>query len=362
MTVEHIVYVGTYTEKLPHVAGKAEGIYTYRLEPASGELHYIATTTGVENPSFLTVAPSGKTLYAVEEIAGSTAQPGGVVRSFALDPVTHEPTVINGQPTGGAFPCYVTVDRDERWVLVANHGGGSISVFPIGDGGALGSATCVVEHPTVDGAAPHPHAIRVDPSNRWVLVPDAGLDRVYVYHLNDDGVLTPNDPPFATVPTKTGPRHIDFSPDGSFVYAIGEGASTMTVLRWDAATGTLEPIQAISTLPPGFDARSACADVHVHPSGWYVYGSNRGDDSIVTFQVEAQTGHLAPAGHVATGGTIPRGFTLAVDGTIALVANQNSDTVVAFTTDPENGTLIPTDLMASIPTPVCLCVVEYPAS
>ena len=355
---ECIVYVGTYTETLPHVDGKAEGIYVYRLERASGELHYVSTTTDVENPSFVTVAPSGKYLYAVEEVGGTPERPHGVVRSFRIDPETHDLHPINGQSTGGAFPCYVAVDANERWVLVANHGGGSVAVFPIGPDGELEPASCVVQHEPIDGATPHPHSIIVDPANRFVLVPDAGLDRVMVYHLTEQGALEPNDPPFVALPRKTGPRHIDFGADGTYAYVIGESASTMTVLRYDGVGGVLSPVQTISTLPSSFVGRSACADVHVHPSGRFVYGSNRGDDSIVSFAVDRATGELTLVSHVSTGGQVPRGFALDASGAVLLAANQNTDTVVAFAIDTATGALHPTELVSSIPTPVCLCIVE----
>jgi 6-phosphogluconolactonase len=355
---ECFVYVGTYTEKLPHVDGKAEGIYVYRLERASGELHYVSTTTGVENPSFVTVAPSGKYLYAVEEVGGTPERPHGAVRAFRIDAETHDLHPINGQSTGGAFPCYVAVDANERWVLVANHGGGSVAVFPIGPDGALGPATSIVQHEPIDDAKSHPHSIIADPTNRFVLVPDAGLDRVMVYRLSEQGVLEPNDPPFAVLAPKTGPRHIDFGADGTYAYVIGESASTMTTLRYDGANGVLTPVQTVSTLPPDYDGHSACADVHVHPSGRFVYGSNRGDDSIASFGVDAATGELTLVGHTPTGGQVPRGFALDATGAVLLAANQNTDTVVAFAIDATTGALHPTELVSSIPTPVCLCIVE----
>jgi 6-phosphogluconolactonase len=354
-TADAIVYIGTYTETLPHVEGKAEGIYVYRLQP-DGQLDYITTTLDVRNPSFVTVAPSGRYAYAVEE---TDAHEGGsgAVRAFRRNRQTHELEPLNAQPTGGAFPCYVAVDQRERWVLVANHGGGSVAVFPIRDGGALGEATCVVRHEKAGDAIPHPHAIMMDPANRRVLVPDAGLDRVFVYELTAEGVLVPNDPPFVELPEKTGPRHLAWGADGAYAYVIGEGASTMTVLRYDAQSGALDLVQTISTLPPGFEGRSACADVHVHPSGWYVYGSNRGHDSIASFGVEAETGRLTPTGHVSTQGRTPRGFAIDPSGSFVLAANQNTDTVVTFAIDQTSGVLTQTEHFDSIPTPVCLCIV-----
>ncbi|MBA3947609.1 MAG: lactonase family protein [Herpetosiphonaceae bacterium] len=360
--VTTIVYVGTYTQTLPHVDGKAAGIYVYRLDRTSGELHHLHTTEGVSNPSFVAVEPHHRYLFAVEEVGEYEGQPGGMVCGFVIDPRTYGLTPINRQRTQGAYPCYVSVDQSGRWLLVANHGGGSVSVLPISKGGVLGQVTSVIQHQgTPEHKQPaHPHSIIADPSNRFVLVADAGLDRIYVYQLDlEGGVLTPNATPWLALRSGTGPRHLVFDPDGRYLYCINETASSIGVFSYDVDQGILREIQTVSSLPEGFAGRNAGADVHSDPTGRWLYGSNRGDDSIAIFIVDGATGTLQATGHRSTGGRIPRGFAIDPAGRLLLAANQNSDTVVTFWIDPTSGGLTRGGGSTSIPTPVCLCIADF---
>ena len=356
-----IMYVGTYTRTEPHVQGRAEGIYVYRLHHDSGELHHLSTAPGVMNPSFLVVDSGRRYLYAVEEIGEYEGRPGGAVTAFAVDPGTHALTRINSQATHGGAPCYVSIDASGHWLLAANYGGGNVSVLPIAEDGSLGPATSVVQHhgPSLHHDGPHPHSIVPDPAGRYVLVPDCGLDRVYVYRLDTTrGALVEHDVPWAELLPASGPRHLAFHPDGAYLYCINERGSSVTALAYDAERGILREIQTLSTLPQGFTGKNACADIHLDPSGRYLYGSNRGHNSIAIFAVEAETGEMRPVGHVPTGGRTPRNFAVDPTGRYLFAANQDTDTVVTFAIDPVTGTLTPAGPVASIPTPVCLHIVE----
>jgi len=354
------VYVGTYTATSPHAHGKSEGIYTNQFDPASGRLTRVHTTSGVVNPSYLALDPRHRYLYAVDEVEESDGQPTGGVSAFAVDSASGALTFLNRQPSHGTAPCHVSVDRTGRFVLVANYGSGSVAMYPIEDGGGLGAASDVVQHvgSSVNPErqqGPHAHSINLDPDNHFALVCDLGMDKIMVYRLDlAHGKLVPNDPPSAAAKPGAGPRHLAFHPNARNAYVINEIASTLTAFAWDGARGALREIQTVSTLPVGFTGSSHTADVHVAPSGRFVYGSNRGHDSIVGFAIDQQTGALTYAGHASTLGRTPRNFAIDPSGTFLLVANQDTDTVVTFRVDPETGQLSPTGQMANVPTPVCL--------
>lgn len=356
-TGELVVYVGTYTQQLPHVYGKAEGIYVYRLDLASGALRLQSAAGGVVNPSFVTVDPSRRFLYAVQEVGEYAGSPGGAASAFAIDGRSGDLTPINHQPTHGAHPCYVSVDPTGRWLVTANYSGGSVTLLPIGEDGALGAPAAVVQHegPSRFHDGPHPHA--AVPVGDFVLVPDCGLDRIYVYRLDGDrGALVPNEPPWAELAPAAGPRHLALH-DRGYLYCINERGSTVTAFAYDRERGALRELQTLSTLPDGFEGRNACADIHLHPSGRFLYGSNRGHDSIAVFTVDEATGRLTAAGHVPTGGRTPRNFAVDPTGAYLLAANQDTDTIVTFRIDQATGALHETGLVAAVPTPVCVHIV-----
>ena len=357
---DQIVYIGTYTRTAPHVQGQAAGIYVYRLDSESGALHELSAAAGAVNPSFLAVDAAHRYLYAVEELDVYEGQPGGAVSAFAIDPHTSALTLINHQPTHGAHPCYVGIDNSGRYALVANYSGGNVSVFPIGANGALAPATTVVPHAGVathhDG--PHAHSIVATPDSRYVLAPDCGLDRIFIYRLDAErGTLIANEPPFIMLAPGAGPRHVAFHPSGNTLFCINERNSTLTALAYEPDGAVLRELQTVSTLPDDFTGTNTCADIHIDPSGRFLYGSNRGHDSIAIFAVDAATMRLHSLGHVSTAGRTPRNFGIDATGTFLLVANQDSDTVVTFRIDQTTGALTPTEQITSVSAPVCVRIV-----
>ena len=362
---QHIpVYIGTYTRRESFVNGKADGIYIYDLDPATGELTYAATIAagaGTINPSFLTVAPGDRFLYAVNEITGSQG-PNGTLSAFAIDPANNKLSYLNQQSTHGLAPCYVSIEPEGCYALVANYETGSICVLPIQADGGLSEATDVVQF---TGAGPHPerqegpHAHMIVPGSdgRYIFAVDLGTDRLMVYRLDSErGKLVPADPPWTALPPGTGPRHLAFHQQLPFAYVISELQSTVTVFHYEAQTGKLEPLQTLSTLPVDFAGGNLGAAIKVAPSGRFVYASNRGHDSLAIFRVDQVTGELWIVGHESTQGRSPRDFAIDHTGTLLLVANQDSDSVVTFWVDKDSGLLRATGHGVRVPKPVCLHV------
>jgi 6-phosphogluconolactonase len=361
------VYIGTYTEPAMH--GKAEGIYVYRMDPSSGALTHVRTIAGVVNPSFLAIHPSRRSLFAVNETETHDGQPGGGVSAFALDAATGNLTARNTRPTRGTLPAYLTVDPSGAYLLVTNYGTGNAAVYPIAPGGDLGAMSDFVQDigsgpNTARQAGPHAHMITFDRAGRYALLVDLGIDRTLVYRLDtatgklnahvivtDDGATEQSS---AQAAPGAGPRHLTFHPTNRYAYVINELASTIDAFAWDAARGTFAHLQTISTLPADFRGQNSGAEVVVHPSGRFLYSSNRGHDSIAIFAIDQVSGALTALGHEPTRGENPRGFTLDPTGVFLLAANQHSDTVVTFRIDQSTGKLATTGNIAPIPTPVCL--------
>lgn len=349
---ELLLYVGTYTR------GKSEGIYVYRMNPVNGELKKVSTAKAV-NPSFLTIEPRRRFLYAIGEVNEFGGKPGGAVMAFAIDQRTGALRQLNQQSSVGAGPCYVSVDAARKFALVANYGGGSVATLPIKADGSLGEASDFVQHTGVGATKrqdkPHAHCIVLDATGHRAFVADLGLDKVMINSFDaKTGKLTPSAQPFAATKPGAGPRHFTFHPRGQFAYVINELDSTLTAFSYDKARGTLQELQTISTLPADFKGDNYCADVHVHPSGKFIYGSNRGHDSIVAFAIDERTGKLSDIAHESTQGKWPRNFAVDPSGKYLLVANQNSDSVVTFEIDQQNGRLKSTGQVTEIPMPVCL--------
>lgn len=351
---ELLVYIGTYT------SGKSEGIYVYRLDLASGALKFASKATGVKNPSFLAIHPQGRYLYSVNEVGDLAGKPGGAVSAFAIDPNSGGLTFLNQQSSVGTGPCHLSLDKTGKFVLAANYGGGSICVLPTQDGGRLGEATDFIQHQGSSAnpqrqQGPHAHYITPDPTNRYVFATDLGLDKILIYQLDlARGKLKPNAVPWAQVKAGAGPRHLDFHPNGKYAYLINEIDSTIVAYDYDEGHGALREIQTVPTLPKDFSGTSHTADVHVSPSGKFVYGSNRGHDSLAIFAIDEATGKLTYVGHESTQGKTPRNFAIDPTGSYLLAANQSSDTVVTFRIDQSTGKLRSTDQVAEVPTPVCL--------
>ena len=352
------VYIGTYTGE------KSQGIYLSQLDPATGALAPAELAAEVKNPSFLAIHPSRKFVYAVSEVADAGGKPSGGVSAFAVDPKTGKLKLINQQSSQGAGPCHLVVDQTGKNVLVANYGGGSCAALPIGDDGKLGEATAAIQHKgkgTNPGRqeAPHAHSINLDLANRFAFVADLGLDQVLVYRFDaTKGTLTANDPPAVAVAPGSGPRHFAFHPTGKFAYVINEMANTVTAFAYDGKRGSLQEIQNITTLPEGYKETSHTAEVVVHPSGNFLYGSNRGHDSLAIFTIDPATGRLIAVGHQSTGGKAPRNFAIDPTGAWLLAENQGSGTIVVLRIDQKTGQLKPTGDKLQVESPVCVRMIS----
>ncbi len=348
-----LVYVGTYT------SGKSEGIYTYEMDLKIGALKRLYVTGGVKNPSFLAIHPNRKFLYAVSEVDDLPDGQRGAVAAFAIA-ADGRLSPLNHQPAAGAGPCHLVVDRSGKDVLVANYSSGSIGVLPIGKDGKLAPPSNKIQHRGAGAdprrqEGPHAHSINVAPDNRFAFVADLGLDKVMIYRLDAaQGTLEANDPPSVSLASGSGPRHFAFHPSGRFAYVINEMKSTVTALRYDPSSGRLEELQTISTLPADFSGDNTTAEVQVHPTGKFLYGSNRGHDSIAIFAIDGDTGRLKLIGHQPTGGKTPRNFGIDPTGAYLLAANQDSDTITVHGIDPASGRLQKTEHVASVPSPVCV--------
>ena len=354
-------YIGTYTRRESFVDGKAEGIYIYHLDPSSGELTYAATVAGAgtANPSFLTLGPDKRCLYAVNEFYKSEG-PNGTMSAFAIDPATGHLSYLNQQSTHGTAPCYTSIEPQGRYCLVANYETGNLCVLPIQKDGSLGEATDTVQFsgsgPNPERQeGPHAHMVLPSPDGGFILAVDLGTDRLMAFRLDRErGTLSPADPPWTQLPPGTGPRHLAFHPHRPFAYVISELQSTVTVCRYLEQRGTFEALQTISTLPDDFTGQNLGGEIMVAPSGRFVYASNRGHDSLAIYAVDQETGQLSLVGHESTQGGGPRAFIIDPTGTLLLVANQDTDTVVTFWINQDSGTLRATGHVAAVPTPVCL--------
>ncbi|MFN4179154.1 MAG: lactonase family protein [Armatimonadota bacterium] len=345
------VYVGTYTGK------GSKGIYAFEFNLRTAEATQPKLVAEAPNPSFIAIHPSARFIYAVNEIWGGGKE--GTVSAFAIQPDGNL-QFLNQQSSKGVGPCHLTVDKTGKFVLVANYGSGSVAVLPILTDGRLGEATCSIQH---EGKSvnpqrqegPHAHSVNLDPVNRFAIVADLGIDKLLVYRFDAvKGILEPNDTPFVATAPGAGPRHIAFHPNGKFLYAINELNSTVTAYSYDDAKGILTELQTVSTLPEGFAGNNTTAEVQVHPTGKFLYGSNRGHDSIAIFAIDEATGKLTSVGHQSTQGKTPRNFGIDPTGTYLFAANQDSDNIVVFRIDPQTGRLEPSGRIIEVPTPVCV--------
>ncbi|MFN7765736.1 MAG: lactonase family protein [Planctomycetaceae bacterium] len=348
-------YIGTYT------GPDAGGIYQATLDTETGALGPASVAGAVKNPSFLAVHPADSTLwYSVCEFVTADGKPTGGVAAWRQDPATGRLTLLGQSSSGGAGPCHLTVDRRGKFVLVANYGGGSVASLPLDPQGNVGPAVDVQQH-RGSGAnpsrqqAPHAHSVNLDAAGNFAFVADLGLDQVFVYRLiPETGRLVPHDPPAVRVTAGAGPRHLGVHPSGKFVYVINELGNTISVFGYDAQAGKLSPLQELGTLPQGFAGESYTAEVVAHPNGRFVYGSNRGHDSVAVFAVDAATGRLTARGHQSTGGQTPRNFAIDPTGRWLLAENQKSNSVVVFAIDGDSGALRETGHRLEVPSPVCI--------
>jgi 6-phosphogluconolactonase len=347
------VYIGTYTGKT------SKGIYRFELDLATGKATAPVLVGETRNPSFLAFHPTRDLLYAVGEIGDFGGKKTGAVSAFAIG-ADGKLTLLNQQPSEGQGPCHLVVDAAGKHALVANYGSGTAAVLPIGADGKLRPASSTVRHAGSGPnerrqKAPHAHSINLDAANRFAFVADLGIDKVMIYRYDAaKGTLAPNDPPAGVCAPGAGPRHFSFHPNGKFAYAINELLCTVTAFAYDAGKGSLTEVQTVPTLPKDFEGRNSTAEVQLTPDGRFLYGSNRGHDSLAIFAVDGTTGKLTPAGHAPCGGKTPRNFGIDPTGRWLLCAHQNSDSIAIFRIDPETGALKPTGQTLTVGRPVCV--------
>lgn len=344
------IYVGTYTQ------GDSEGIYRLEFDGDTGALTLKGLAVAVENPSFLARHPRLPVLYAVGESAGGEEAPGGKVFAYRIQQ-DGALELLSEQPSGGDHPCHLSVSPKAEELAVANYSSGSVGILSLDDKGLLAGASRLIKHhgsSVVQGRqdAPHAHSVDYDLSGRFLISADLGIDQVITYSLGADSVVTS-----ATLPAGSGPRHLVFDRSGGFVYVVNELNSTVSAYSFNAVSGKLDEIQHVSTLPDGYKDANHPAEIALHPTGNYVYASNRGHDSIVTFAVDKRSGKLTLAGHTPTGGQTPRHFALDPSGRFLLAANQGSNDIHVFRVSEDTGVPQAMGINLSVPSPVCLLFV-----
>ncbi len=352
MTQKIKLYFGTYTDGSPSV-----GIYYAELDRATGRFDKLILAAQSENPGFVAIHPQNNFLYAVQ--SGES----GKVKAFSIDSKTKQLEFLNEQPSGGDGPCHISLDHEGKYLLVANYAGGSIAVFPIEADGRLSPASAHIQHHgssiTSRQQDAHAHSINLSPDNAFAYVADLGLDKIMIYKFNKQtGQLMVNDPSFALLKPGAGPRHLTFDSQGHFVYVINELNATITVFNYHAIDGALTEVQSISTLPAGFKGINACAEIKIHPNGKFLYGSNRGHDSIVIYRIDQQNGQLSLLGFQTEGIDEPRNFNIDASGKYCLVGNQDINSVALFTIEQDSGLLTPTQVTLDIGKPICIKFID----
>jgi 6-phosphogluconolactonase len=374
---EYFVYVGTYTgftymrEGLPAGTSRSQGIYVSRFRPSTGVLGKPELAARVVNPAFLAVHPSGRFLYAVTEdplSRGPNFDHASYVSAFAIDAASGKLRLINTLPTGGTSTCYLSLDKTGHYVLMANFGSSSVSVLRINEDGALGVQTAFMKHvgrgkdPAFQSKA-HPHSIDVSPDNRYAVVSDLGIDKLFVYRFDAaNGSLSPEEPPFIAAEPGEGPRHFVFDPAGKFGYSLKEMSGRVAVFAWNPASGSLTHVQDANTLAANFIGANDSAEIEIHPSGRFLYESNRrfrganlyGPDTIGVFAIEPSSGSLREVEQVSPGGSMPRSFAIDPSGAYLFSANQLTGNVALFQVDSNSGRLTPTKSELKIDVPVCI--------
>jgi len=373
-TKKYLLFVGTYTEK------ESKGIYAYRFDATTSELTPLGVAAETTNPSFLAIDPSRRFLYTVNEVRKYKGADSGAVSAFAINRQTGKLSLLNEVASRGADPCYIAFDKTGKFALVANYTGGSVAVFPVRNDarsdarndarddaradGHIGESSAFVQHvgSSVNKErqeGPHAHWIETTPDNRFAIAVDLGLDELLVYRFDADpktkpGSLTANDPPYAKLDPGAGPRHLAFHPNGKFAYVINELQSSITAFSYDASRGELHKLKTVSTLPKGFSGSNDASEIKVHPSGKFLFASNRGHNSIAVFSIDSHTGTLTFVDHFPTQGRTPRNFEIDPTGKLLFVANQDTNNIVVLRIDPNSGRLTPTGQTLHVPSPVCL--------
>jgi 6-phosphogluconolactonase len=354
---KYVMYVGTYTDKT-----SSKGIYSFNYDSKSGHFDHPALAAESKNPSFLAKSADGRFVYAVNELSDYEGKKSGAVSAFRVDPATGKLAFLNEVASRGADPCYITFDKTGRYLLVANYTGGNVAVFPVDKDGNVKEATGFVQHSGsgVNKArqeGPHAHWIETSGDNRFALVADLGLDELIVYRFDEtSGNLAVNEPSYGKVSGGSGPRHAMFGKNGKFVYVLNEMKGTVNVFRYDA--GKLSAVQTVDSLPEDFSGNNDAAELVMHPSGRFLYASNRGEDAIVVFRVDQEKGTLQVVGRTPTQGKTPRSFAIDPTGKLLLAANQGSDNIVVFRINQTDGKLTSTGETLAAPSPVCVVFVR----
>jgi len=350
-----LVYSGTYT----NTKSKSKGIYVYWLKTRNLEVSQnitlvpIGVAAETENPSFFDLDLKRRLLFAVNELEK------GAVTAFSIDSSTGMLKLINTVGSGGVGPCHTTLDRSGRFLFVANYNDGCVAAFPVAPDGRLSEAGQVIQHTGKSvhpqrQTGPHAHCVTIDAANRFAFVCDLGIDKIFSYRFDSaNGKLSPNDPPSQTAKPGAGPRHMVFRPDGKFAYVINELNSTVTTYSYDSAAGKLNEVQTVPTLPEYYDGPNTAAEVDVHPTGRFLYVSNRGNNTVVLFNVDAEKGTLTYVEEQGTGGNTPRHFGIQPSAEHLVIANQDTDQLLASRIDPGNGRLKPSGVFAECPSPAC---------
>lgn len=362
-----LALIGCCNRELPYFeAAHGKGISVFEFDEKTGDFTLLSEKSGIDNPNYLAIDEATLRVYALSEVWGWNE---GVITALQLDRNNATLSYINKQPSLGSICAYVSLDKTRKFAFVANYDwnaepadglpGQAVVSYPVREDGSLGAPISSFAHP---GTGPHErqekfhsHYIHVSPDNRFVMVADLGVDKVLVYRFNDQtGELTPAEMPAFDVPPGSGPRHFTFHPSGRFAYVINELNSTIIALSFNASAGTFKQLQIVSALPENFNGDSHSADIHTSPDGRFLYGSNRGDDSLAIFAIDQQTGILTLAGHQSTLGKKPRNFSFDPSGRFVVVANQNSDSLVVFRVDSATGQLSDTGKRVDIGTPMCV--------
>lgn len=344
-------------------AGEDGAIHAYRVDSNTGRMEFITRSSDVEHPFFLALSPDKRFLYSIHEPCRFGGEEHGNVRAFTLDSGAGTLSCLNEQTSGGSAACYLDVDRTGRCVLVANYNGGNVSAIPINPDGSLAAPGCLVHH---EGSSinperqkkPYAHCIVISPDNRFAYAADLGADKVFIYRLDPaEAELTAGEQAFVRTPPGAGPRHLAFHPERPFVYVINELANSVTAFAWNESNGALYEQQTMSTLPDGFKGTTHCADVKITPSGKFLYGTNRGHDSIAAFAIDAETGALNVLQIEPSRGQNPQNLAITPDGRMLLVANMGGGNVVSFWIDDETGKLMHTGHEVIMPSPSCIMLV-----
>lgn len=353
-----LIFIGTYTNKEP----ASQGIYAVRMDPATGQLSEATVAAATPNPTFLAWRPDQRVLFALGEGPGPDGKTSGGAAAFGFDAVSGKLSPLGSRGSGGGATTMLAPDATGKMLVTVAYGGGQVTAYPLSADGRIGERTSFIAHQGPLGPnktrqeKPHPHSVIFSPDNRFAFVADLGLDRVFAYKVDAaKATLTPNEPAFIATPPGSGPRHTKFSRDGKFFYILNEIDGSISVCAYDAAKGTGTPIQHISTLPAGFVVTDPdrAAEIRIHPNGKFIYASNRGHDSIAVFSVNAD-GTLKLVELTPCGGKHPRNFNLSPDGRWLVCANMESNNVVSFKVDAATGHLTPTGSVVSAPQPVCV--------